>query len=114
MKKVTAFLNTFTDVPGDNINQKITYIATQVKAYEDISAKADKHKAMIDKSIGDDTGDEDTVNVDKLSRQSTIILDDPFVNYDEDKIEKALDQLTQLAKERQILYFTCHKSRVPL
>ena len=40
-----------------------------------------------------------------------IILDDPFTNFDEDKIDMALGLIEELSKEKQILYFTCHKSR---
>ena len=40
-----------------------------------------------------------------------IILDDPFTNFDEDKIDMALGLIEELSKEKQILYFTCHESR---
>ncbi len=40
-----------------------------------------------------------------------VILDDPFVNLDDEKINHALALLKQMAKEKQILYFACHKSR---
>ena len=40
-----------------------------------------------------------------------VILDDPFVNLDDDKIPRALGLLKLMAKEKQILYFACHKSR---
>ena len=40
-----------------------------------------------------------------------MILDDPFVNLDEEKGKSALAFLKELGKEYQILYFTCHKSR---
>ncbi len=40
-----------------------------------------------------------------------VILDDPFVNLDDEKINHALVLLKQMAKEKQILYFACHKSR---
>ena len=40
-----------------------------------------------------------------------MVLDDPFVNMDKDKIEGALKLLKSLASEYQILYFTCHDSR---
>ena len=41
-----------------------------------------------------------------------VILDDPFVNLDDTKTEKAVDLLNQLAKEYQIIYFICNKSRM--
>ncbi|MBQ3600499.1 MAG: hypothetical protein II992_04750 [Lachnospiraceae bacterium] len=40
-----------------------------------------------------------------------LLLDDPFVNLDDNKIEKAKKILEQLSQEYQILYFTCHESR---
>ena len=40
-----------------------------------------------------------------------IILDDPFCNLDDVKIKNALNLLTILSKEYQIIYFICHDSR---
>jgi uncharacterized protein YhaN len=40
-----------------------------------------------------------------------IVLDDPFVNLDDAKLEKALAFLRNASKEYQILYFACHESR---
>lgn len=40
-----------------------------------------------------------------------IILDDPFTAFDDGKTAAALKLLCELAKERQIIYFTCAKSR---
>jgi uncharacterized protein YhaN len=40
-----------------------------------------------------------------------LVLDDPFVNLDEDKMEKGTRLLKQISREYQILYFTCHESR---
>lgn len=40
-----------------------------------------------------------------------IILDDPFVNLDKDKIDGALNAIKSLSKNYQIIYFTCHQSR---
>ena len=41
-----------------------------------------------------------------------LILDDPFVNLDEDKLERGEELLRKISGEYQILYFTCHASRV--
>lgn len=41
-----------------------------------------------------------------------IILDDPFIALDDEKVERAKQMLKSLAKNKQILYFTCAKSRV--
>ena len=43
--------------------------------------------------------------------QPPVILDDPFVNFDDDKMSAALNLVKEMAKEKQILYFTCHTSR---
>lgn len=40
-----------------------------------------------------------------------IILDDPFVNLDENKIKNATNLLKNIAQEYQIIYFICHESR---
>lgn len=40
-----------------------------------------------------------------------VILDDPFVNLDDDKVEHALKLVAKMAEEKQIIYFACHKSR---
>ena len=42
-----------------------------------------------------------------------IILDDPFVNLDEGKLEKALRFVKELVHDRQVIYFFCHPSRNP-
>ena len=40
-----------------------------------------------------------------------IILDDPFVNLDKEKIENAMKLIKAKAEEYQIIYFVCHESR---
>ena len=40
-----------------------------------------------------------------------LILDDPFINLDEARIQKAKKLLQKLSEHRQILYLTCHSSR---
>lgn len=40
-----------------------------------------------------------------------IILDDPFVNLDEENLKSIKEVLEILAEDYQILYFTCHNSR---
>lgn len=40
-----------------------------------------------------------------------IILDDPFYNLDDDKLNAAVELIKNLSKEYQILYFVCHESR---
>lgn len=40
-----------------------------------------------------------------------IMLDDPFTNLDDEKLNEALNLIKELSKEYQILYFVCHESR---
>ena len=40
-----------------------------------------------------------------------VILDDPFTNLDEQKIELSLALVKKLSNNRQIIYLTCHQSR---
>ena len=40
-----------------------------------------------------------------------LIFDDPFSSLDDQRVETAKKLLWELSKKRQIIYFTCHKSR---
>lgn len=40
-----------------------------------------------------------------------LVLDDPFISYDDERGARARNLLSAIAKERQILYFTCSDSR---
>jgi uncharacterized protein YhaN len=42
-----------------------------------------------------------------------LILDDPFVNLDEEKTKRGMKLLAAVSGEYQVLYFTCHSSREP-
>ena len=41
-----------------------------------------------------------------------IIMDDPFVNMDDNIINGAKMLIETLSEDYQILYFTCHRSRM--
>ena len=41
-----------------------------------------------------------------------VVLDDPFVNLDDDKVKGGVAFLEELSKNYQVIYFTCHESRV--
>lgn len=43
-----------------------------------------------------------------------LILDDPFVNLDKQKVMRGNQLLVNVARTYQIIYFTCHDSRSPL
>jgi len=47
--------------------------------------------------------------IDSLFRgeQPVLILDDPFVNLDDEKRAKAMELLEEMAEKRQMIYFTC-------
>lgn len=51
--------------------------------------------------------------VDSLYASNTppIILDDPFVSFDDKHVQRASTVLNKIARDRQIIYFTCSKSR---
>ncbi|MBR3642796.1 MAG: hypothetical protein IKN57_04730, partial [Parasporobacterium sp.] len=40
-----------------------------------------------------------------------VVLDDPFVNLDEERTKRALAFLNDVAKDYQVIYFTCHDAR---
>ncbi len=44
--------------------------------------------------------------------QPFLVLDDPFVNLDKEKVTRATAFLKEAAKQYQILYLVCHESRV--
>jgi len=41
-----------------------------------------------------------------------LLLDDPFVNLDDKRLDAAKNMLEKLSKEYQIFYFVCHKERI--
>lgn len=40
-----------------------------------------------------------------------LILDDPFVNLDQEHMDRVKDMLKKLSEKLQLIYFTCHESR---
>ena len=52
--------------------------------------------------------------VDALFRkeQPFLLLDDPFVNLDDEATCRALSMLRELAKQRQVVYLTCNTARI--
>ena len=42
-----------------------------------------------------------------------LILDDPFVNLDQEKVEMGNKLLLDVSRDYQVIYFTCHNSRCP-
>ena len=42
-----------------------------------------------------------------------LIFDDPFASLDTENLRRVLSALKALGEHRQIIYFTCHSSRIP-
>jgi uncharacterized protein YhaN len=40
-----------------------------------------------------------------------VVLDDPFVNYDDEKMDLCKKLIKEVSKKYQVVYFTCHESR---
>lgn len=47
------------------------------------------------------------------SEKPVIIMDDPFTNLDKERIEGGKKLLDEIKKDHQVIYFTCHESRMP-
>ncbi len=41
-----------------------------------------------------------------------IVLDDPFVNYDDEKMKLCKKLIKEVSNKYQVIYFTCHESRI--
>ena len=41
-----------------------------------------------------------------------LIFDDPFVNLDDNNIQGGMRLLNEIAKDYQVIYFTCSESRI--
>ena len=46
-----------------------------------------------------------------VDEQPFIVLDDPFVNFDDKKLNKVREAIEVIAHDRQIIYTVCHESR---
>ena len=46
-----------------------------------------------------------------VKEQPFLILDDPFVNLDEEHLQKALELINVMSSDKQIIYFICHPIR---
>ena len=44
--------------------------------------------------------------------QPFLLLDDPFVNLDDEATRRALSMLREIAKKRQVVYLTCNTARI--
>jgi uncharacterized protein YhaN len=47
------------------------------------------------------------------SEKPFLVLDDPFASMDDDRLRSCLQAIRVLSCRFQILYFTCHSSRIP-
>jgi uncharacterized protein YhaN len=46
--------------------------------------------------------------IDKTKGQLPFVFDEIFVNWDEERMTRAIDTLSEIAKKRQVFYMTCH------
>ena len=105
---LTSYLSKITDedlkVQVDtNLNVNLEYYSS-LKELEQMSAG---YKTIINLSMR-----LALINAIFNKEKPFIVLDDPFVNLDEKKTEKALELIKEISKEYQIVYLVCHKSRI--
>lgn len=89
--KIDAYMNISMQVGA--FNKDISYFSSGIK---DIIWVCERF-AMIDALYKDE--------------QPPVILDDPFVNLDDDMCVKAKKMLLQIAKDKQLVYMTCKSDR---
>ena len=53
------------------------------------------------------------LSVAQSEKRPPLLLDDPFLCYDDERLSRALVALSALSLEYQIIYFTCSHSRIP-
>ena len=102
--------NKYVKMLGGNLNLLIN---TDLEVSLDCDGKLHESESLSE-------GYKDMVNfcsrmalVDALFKEVTppVILDDPFVNLDDEKVPNALKLVKEISKENQVIYFACHKSR---
>lgn len=102
--------NKYVKMLGSNLNLLIN---TDLEVSLDCDGKLHESESLSE-------GYKDMVNfcsrmalVDALFKEVTppVILDDPFVNLDDEKVPNALKLVKEISKENQVIYFACHKSR---
>ena len=49
----------------------------------------------------------------RSEKRPPLLLDDPFLCYDDERLSRALVMLSALSLDYQIIYFTCSRSRIP-
>lgn len=49
---------------------------------------------------------------DKINKSLPLLLDDAFVQYDEERMKYVLDYIVEYAKENQVVLFTCQKREI--
>ena len=104
-KYVGRFVNQSDLVLNPDINMNITF--DKNGASRELSYLSKGYKGVVDLCIR-------FALVDALFEKEKpfLILDDPFVNLDEEKLASAMKLLKEVAGEYQIIYLVCHNSRV--
>lgn len=105
----------------DNFEKYINLLGSKLNVVIDTNLNVSlEDNGILHESKSLSEGYKDLVNfcarmalVDSLFKenQPPVILDDPFVNLDDDKIPRALNLIQDLSRTKQILYFACHQSR---
>lgn len=105
----------------DNFEKYINLLGSKLNVVIDTNLNVSlEENGILHESKSLSEGYKDLVNfcarmalVDSLFKenQPPVILDDPFVNLDDDKIPRALNLIQDLSRTKQILYFACHQSR---
>ncbi len=111
---------------NDNLNKYIELIAKDSKIINKTSIDIDLNTNIeVDGEKKDienfSTGYKDLIGialrlalVDSIFKDEKpfLILDDPFVNLDEEKMANSLKLIKEISKNFQIIYFACHNSRI--
>ena len=120
---------------SEAMNEK--YLAGALQSFkeysESLGLSADKYEMKTDysTSVIDGTGTHSTESYSRGSRdgyrlasrlaildslysgeRAFLLLDDPFVSFDDDRAAEALTLIEKIAKDRQVIYMTCSESRV--
>ncbi len=69
MKKIAAFLNRFPFTTGDNFAQKLGFVITQRRQYEEVASKVAKHEEYIQDFEKDNEEYTDAASVEELQHQ---------------------------------------------
>lgn len=96
------------DTGAYSIDGKLSMLKEEENERRSINSLSNGYRDIVDLSIR--LAFCDTMYVD--AEQPFIVLDDPFVNIDDAKMKGALAFLNEVARNHQVIYFTCSNSRI--